>query len=123
MAKGEYPWTDTAEQKAQCAAAMLTACWRSMSNGKSILENVSAPNQYHGYSPYNRVTPELEEMAKDVLTRYHAVLAGADPQAVGCVLPTDYLWFHGDGLTNYFRNGYSSSNIWRWEWANPYQEG
>jgi len=121
MAAGEYFLCSTPGQKQQCAAVMWVACWRSMKGG-TIPEAVSAPYQFHGYSPYNTVTPELRAMAEDVLTRYHRCLAGEDPQAVGAVLPPDYLWFFGNGTINIFRNSYIGGAVWGWEWGNPYDD-
>lgn len=120
MAWGEYRLAETPGQKQQCAAAMWVVCWRSAKGG-TILETVSAPYQFQGYSPYNPVDPALKAMAEDVLTRYHRCLAGEDPKAVGAVIPPDYLWFVGNGTINIFRNSYAGGTVWAWEWGNPYE--
>ena len=121
MAKGEYFLCDTPEQKQQCAAVMWVACWRSMETGMTIRETVSAPQQFHGYSSKNAPSEGLMEMSEDVLIRFHAILKGADPQTVGCVIPQSYKWFYGNGRINIFRNAYIGGQTWDWSWGNPYE--
>ena len=69
----------------------------------SIIGVVSAPGQFHGYSPDFPVWDELKEVARDVLTRWSMEKQGAD---VARELPNTYLWFTGDGTTNWFREVY-----------------
>ncbi len=40
---------------------------------------------------------------------------------VGRVLPSDYLWFTGDGKRNHFRNAYRGGQIWDWSLPTPYE--
>lgn len=39
----------------------------------------------------------------------------------GRVLPSDYLWFSGDGKHNYFRNAYKGGETWDWSLPSPYE--
>lgn len=87
--------------------------------GSSIIEVVSKPNQFVGYDPDYPVDPELEEIARDVLKRWHAEKEGETN--VGRVLPSGYCYFVGDGELNYFTNEWRSKNYWDWSLPNPYE--
>lgn len=79
--------------------------------GKTIFEVVTAPNQF---------AYELYALAEDVLTRWNDERNGDED--VGRVLPTDYLWFSGDGKFNYFRNAYKGNfSIWDYSLTSPYE--
>ena len=69
----------------------------------SIIGVVSAPGQFHGYSPNFPVLDRLYAVALDVLTRWSMEKQGTD---VARELPNTYCWFTGDGETNHFREGY-----------------
>lgn len=69
----------------------------------TIIGVVSAPGQFHGYSPNFPVWDNLYAVALDVLTRWSMEKQGAD---VARELPNEYLWFTGDGETNHFRGVY-----------------
>ena len=64
---------------------------------------LSQPSQFHGYSPDFPVWDELKEVARDVLTRWSMEKQGV---IVERELPNTYLWFTGDGTTNWFREVY-----------------
>ena len=64
---------------------------------------LSQPSQFHGYSPDFPVWDELKDVALDVLTRWSLEKQGVD---VARELPNTYLWFTGDGTTNWFREVY-----------------
>lgn len=87
--------------------------------GSSIIEVVSKPNQFVGYNANYPVDPELEEIARDVLKRWHAEKEGETD--VGRVLPSGYCYFVGDGELNYFTNEWKSKNYWDWSLPNPYE--
>ena len=127
-AYGEYRLTGTAEQKKQCAAVMWCVIWhKEQGKAAGFADTISAcvaiPNHFLGYNANNPVTPELDAMARDVLTRYARYKAGASLEDVGCVLPNDYLWFCGNGYINIFRNRYVGGETWTWTLPNPYMEG
>lgn len=64
---------------------------------------LSQPSQFHGYSPNFPVWDELKEVARDVLTRWSLEKQGV---AVERELPTEYVFFTGDGIQNNFREVY-----------------
>lgn len=68
------------------------------------------------------VEPELLALAEDVLARWE--LEQLCVGSVGRVLPSDYLYFEGDGRHNYFRQEYiGDGTTWDWSLASPYEEG
>jgi hypothetical protein len=82
----------------------------------TIQEVVTQPNQFHGYHPNHPVEQDKVELAIDVLTRW---LNGGE----GRVLPKEYVFFHGDGLHNYFRIEYQhNGQYWDWSLDSPYVE-
>lgn len=87
--------------------------------GNSIIEVVTKPNQFAGYSPDYPVDPELKAIAEDVLMRWHLEKEGEED--VGRVLPKGYCYFVGDGELNYFTNEWRSRNYWDWSLSNPYE--
>ena len=86
----------------------------------SIVEATTYPNRFLGYNPDFPVTDEIKVLVEDVLVRWQVEkLCDGD---VGRTLPSDYLWFYGDGKHNYFRNSYNGEhNIWNWDCWNPYE--
>lgn len=74
----------------------------------TVLDVVSAPGQFAGYSPEHPLWPELVEVARRVLTLHHREQLG---ESVARVLPREYLWFSGDGKRNTFRDAYSGGNL------------
>lgn len=82
-------------------------------------EVITAPYQFTGYKEEHPVKAEFTELAVDVLIRWHLEKSGIGE--VGRTLPNEYLWFHGDGKHNYFRNKYNGDyTTWDWECINPY---
>lgn len=91
--------------------------------GNSVEYVVSFPNQFLGYSPSFPVEDRLYDLAVDVLTRWQKEKQGASIEEVGRVLPQEYLYFHGDGEHNWFRNTYKhTGEYWDWSFPNPYVE-
>lgn len=90
--------------------------------GASIHDVVTAPNQF-AYSPYAPTTNdygvELAVLAQDVLERWSREKNGEVD--VGRTLPSDYLWYAGDGKHNYFRNAYSGGVRWNYSLPSPYE--
>ncbi len=64
---------------------------------------LSQPSQFHGYSPNFPVWDELKEVARDVLTRWSLEKQGV---IVERELPSEYVFFTGDGIQNHFRATY-----------------
>ena len=84
----------------------------------SIFKVVSAKGQFHGYSPNHKVYDDIYEIVIDVIARWVSEKEGVEN--VGRVLPSDYLWFAGDGKHNHYRNAYRTSNRWDWSLPTPY---
>lgn len=116
MAWGEARGCSKTEQ----AATMWCVLNRVDAWGGTVLSQTSAAGQFYGYSAFNPVTDELYALAVDVLTRWERERAGAE--SVGRVLPSGYIYFTGDGVHNYFRNSYTSSDYWDYSWGSPYGE-
>ena len=98
--------------RTQQAAVMWTVLNRfDAGYEENILEVITAKGQFHGYSEEHPVDEELLELAYDVLDRWNAEKHG---ETVARELPSGYLWFHGDGVRNYFRDAYKNGNKWDW---------
>ena len=69
----------------------------------TIQSVLSQPFQFHGYSPDFPVWDELYAVALDVLTRWSMEKQGV---AVERELPSEYVFFTGDGIQNNFRAVY-----------------
>ena len=81
-------------------------------------EVLTAPHQFASWS--GEVGQEQIDIAADVLIRWEREKAGeAD---VGRVLPSEYLWFTGNGSENLFRDAYEGGQYWGWSLPNPYGE-
>lgn len=111
--------TRPVSSKCQQAAVMWTVLNRYDAGGYScIADVVKAPKQYAGYSPNMPVTDELFALAYDVLDRWNREQHGETD--VGRVIPNDYMWFHGDGTYNWFRNEYGGKVYWDWSLEDCY---
>ena len=113
---GEYRGPDKLQQAA-VVWCILNRCDYLDDDIETI---VTAPNQFHGYSPYNPVMPNLYDMVVDVMTRWHLEHLGQED--VGRVLPKDYMWFTGNGTVNTYRNCFTGGDVWDWSLPNPYEE-
>ena len=98
---------------------------------KTIEEIVTAPRQFQGYRPAGECPQEHLDLAADVLARWKAEKNGAED--VGRVLPSDYLYFLGDGERNHFSKEFqqdaalniagtdwTASCFWTWSLPDPY---
>lgn len=128
MVKGEAPWVPEIKigdkvisTKCQQAATIWTALNRYDMGGFSSIKAVIAnPGAYYGYSEWNTIDDELLNLARDVLDRWNREKNGETD--VGRVLPADYIYFHGDGTYNYFRNEFEGGTRWAWDYGDPYAE-
>ena len=77
----------------------------------TVDKNGKIHKQFHGYSKEHPVEEELLALAYDVLDRWNAEKHG---EIVVRELPSGYLWFHGDGIWNHFRDAYKNGNEWDW---------
>lgn len=89
----------------------------------NISEVATAPYQFCYNEDFPTVDDygrDLKALAYDILDRWEAEQSGE--RDVGRVLPPGYLWFHGDGKHNYFRNNYEDySHPWEYKLQSPYE--
>lgn len=85
-----------------------------------IIGVATQDSQFHGWDEGHPVLPELYELALDVIDRWQREKEGE--RNVGRVLPSDYFYFHGDGLHNHFRQDWKSGEVWNWSLPSPYEE-
>ena len=83
-----------------------------------LMDVLTAKGQFAYYAS-SPVTPELYELAKDVLIRWDMERCGYED--VGRTLPINYYYFTGDGERNHFRANYSDKTYWDWSLPNPYE--
>lgn len=105
----------------EVAATMWCVLNRVDKSGDSIIEVITAPNQFTGYGEWCPVEDRFYNLAVDVLTRWQMEKQGATAEEVGRVLPAEYLFFHGEGGRNHFRDSFTNGNIWDWNCTNPYE--
>lgn len=86
----------------------------------NIIDVVTQKHQFLGYVKTFPVTEKIRELVIDVLTRWEMEKAGVEN--VGRVLPPEYMWFHGDGRHNHFRDAYRGGNRWNWSLDSPYED-
>lgn len=103
-------------EKAACVWCVLNRVDQGMG---TIVEVVTAPYQFIGYQEDHPIDPELKALCEDVLDRWHREKNGETN--VGRVLPSDYLFFTGDGKHNHFRNAYKNGEKWTWDYETPYE--
>ena len=85
----------------------------------TIEDVITAPYQFTGYKENNPVVGDYVELAIDVLIRWQAEKYCIGD--VGRTLPDTYLYFHGDGKQNHFRDKFDGDyNVWEWQALNPY---
>lgn len=74
----------------------------------TVIDVVSAPGQFTGYSVENPVTDEIAAIARDVLSRHEREQQGEQvPREIG----PEYLWFSGRAGHNWFRAAYDGEGI------------
>lgn len=88
-------------------------------NQNTVKDVVTAENQFVGYNRNHPIVPEYYELALDVIGRWLAEKDGCAD--VGRVLPSEYMWFTGNGLINFFRDDDIGGNIWDWSSESPYE--
>lgn len=105
----------------QKAAVIWTVLNRYDAGYSSTIKGVvTAPNQFSGYSSGNPVDEELMVLVTDVLDRWNREKNGESD--VGRVIPSNYLWFYGDGRHNHFKNEYRSRLTWDWRLGDVYSD-
>lgn len=116
---GEARGVDSIDQK---AAVVWCVFNRVDASGfpDTIAEVVTQKHQFTGYSESNPATEEFKEIAEDVLIRWHQEKVGA--AEVGRTLPSEYLFFVGDGVRNYFSAEWRSTDYFDWSLPSPYEK-
>ena len=84
----------------------------------TIPDVIGQPNQFTGYSWSNPVDDELLDLAMDVIVRWYRERDGED--AVGRILPREYVYFVGRNGRNYFGDEWPISRTWDWSLEDPY---
>lgn len=88
----------------------------------TIAEVVTQPHQFHSYHANSEPPEEYFELARDILTHYHAEQQGETE--TGRTLPQGWCFFTGDGKENHFTEEWNSLDNWDWTLPDPYaQEG
>ena len=95
--------------EAQRAAVVWCACNRADAWDMEIGE-VLTVDQFHGLAIRGTVPEQHVELARDVLARW--TLEAEGWQDVGRVLPSQYLYFEGDGRVNHFSTKYGGGEYW-----------
>lgn len=116
MLYGECRGVPSKQEQAACVWVVLNRC---DAYEKGIIEVVSAPYQFVGYDENHPVWDNLYELSEDVVSRWYSEKNGETN--VGRVIPPDYLYFHGDGAHNHFRNEFKGGTTWDWSYPNPYE--
>ena len=96
--------------EAQRAAVVWCACNRADAWDMDIGDvlNVEA---FHGLAIRGTVPEQHVELARDVLARW--TLEAEGWQDVGRVLPSQYLYFEGDGCINHFSTQFGGGEYWK----------
>lgn len=99
LAWGEYSGSDYAQR----TAPIWCACNRADAWGQS-LEEVMHSDAFHGLLTEREVPAEWYDLARETLARWELEKAGYID--VGRTLPSEYLYFSGDGTLNVYRTQY-----------------
>ena len=122
MAKTVYGEAGGCSTTEQAAVAWCILNWVDEKGYAATPENVAKISKwsdcFHGYVSSNPVTTEIHNLCMDVIGRWLQEKQGVTE--VGRVLPREYLFFHGDGVHNYFRNAYIGGTRWNWSLPSPY---
>lgn len=123
MAKVAYCEARGIKSKTEIACVMWTILNRVDKGGYggSIAGVITAPNQF----AYRASAPTVSDRGYDLLTLAYDVLDNWSKEKSGRTdyvrcLPSDYLWYAGDGQHNYFRNAYGGGSRWNYAWGYPY---
>lgn len=107
--------------QARIAAVGWVALNRLDRRGGTLEGIIKAPHQFawrEGIEPNGRMLA----LAEDVLTRWKAEKNGAEN--AGRTIPAGYMFFHGDGRENHFREQYEKTGaFWDWSLPDPYGAG
>lgn len=106
----------------QACVAWIACNWADAENDNDYVGMISESIKSAGRFAYSRkapVTDHLYSLAADVLFRWNLEKNGY--QVVGRVIPSDYLYFGGDGRHNYFRRQFRGDrDFWDYSLTSPY---
>lgn len=85
--------------------------------GNNIAQVALAPHQFC-YSNSFPVIDRFYYLAEDVIFRWKLEKIGDID--IGRILPSDYLWYSGDGEHNWFRDKFKGGDIWDFSYESPY---
>lgn len=88
----------------------------------TIIEIVTAQNQFHGYNSNFPIDDGIKALVQDVIARWK--LEKAYGGNFGRTLPSEYLYFSADstGIGNVFRTKWTGEcEVWDWNCWNPYE--
>lgn len=112
-------WSQTEQA---CVAWCIINRYDSGKFQDTIIGCATARAQFNYSSSFGTVDDygrDLVELARDILGRYEDEQLGAED--VGRVLPKEYMWFGGNGTSNWFRNGASYPYMyWYYTAESPY---
>lgn len=125
LSDGTTRYVSNTEQIAACYWTVLN---RVDSGYGNIIEVITAPNQYLGYSANNHLSQALVDLAKDCIIRWQLEKALNEIGIycdIGRVLPKpaengEWCWFVADGKGhNSFRDRYNNTDGARFTWNLP----
>lgn len=112
-------WSQTQQA---CVAWCIINRYDSGEFQDTIIGCATARAQFNYSSSFGTVDDygrDLVELARDILSRYEREQSGAED--VGRVLPKEYMWFGGDGSSNWFRNSHDAPYMyWYYTLESPY---
>lgn len=83
---------------------------------------IEQKSQFDGYTPGNTYTQADYDLAVDVFERFWREQNGESSVTVGRTIPTDYLYFTGDGKENHFTKvQYGTPYVWGSMFVSPYK--
>lgn len=119
LAKTIYGEANTLDRTQQ-AAVVWCVLNRVDAGWGTVIECVTAPEQFRGYMRTNPVTKDQLFLSLDVLARWQAEQHGLED--VGRVLPREYLYFSENKGVNEFRVSYYDYRYcWDWSLESPYE--
>lgn len=120
MAKVMYREARGVDSITQIACVGWVACNRVDAGiGDTITEVLTTPHQF-AWTPNTPVEDWLVEIAEDVLQKWS--IEKSTGEHCGRVLPAEYLYFHGDGVVNWFRTEYEhNGQYWDYSLPSPYE--
>ena len=84
----------------------------------TVEEVILQPHQFADISC--APSDDFLSLALHILKIWHSEKAGSP--LPGRTLPTDYFYFHGDGVQNHFRTDHNRGPVWDWSLPDPYEQ-